>query len=797
MEVRPSTPDAEIDLHELFFKLRRRWLWFVLALLLAGGAAWLYLKVKSPVYEMQSTLLIGDQSTGSKKTQELLQLLDNKEKGVKLEDEVGLLTSAGVIRQTLAQLPFAVSYFQVPDTWLNQPANLLVREQLAADVPFRVQPVAGTPQLTGVPIYVDRLSDGRLRVHATVKKGQLRQLDTGDLLREVMEAQFDQTVRAGDTLRTPLLSAVISLDSAQQQTAATNGHYFFQLNDLRSLTEEYQARLKVAPTDHESRILLLTLRGTVPAKEALFLNKLMETYVQDDLAQKNQTGRKAVAFLDEEIGKLASSRQQSAQALSSYRSSNGLVDAGTQSNVGIQQQSELATLRARTATTQKYYRDMLGYMQANRGAREVAAPSSAGIDDPAVTGLIQQLTQLNGERASVMASSTNLENPLTRGIDDQISTTKESLIKTLSSLVRNSATSLRDLDQQLADVNSRIAQLPEQQRKLAALNTSNDFNEKNYNFLVEKRNEAAIALATNNSDKKVIDPAALVGIGPAAPKPALVALLALLAGLALPTGLILLLGKANRRVQSREDLARVTAIPVLGAVPHVAAKDKATMLRDQRGQVAEAFRSIRVNMQYLSAGIDKRVIGVTSSVPGEGKTFSAINLAAELAQGNRRVILLECDLRRPTLGSYFDLDVVQPVGLSSYLTEASTLDESRLKSSIPNLDIMCSGPIPENPTKLLESPRFDELLVRLKEEYDYVLIDTPPVGYVSEFFVLLRHFDVNIYVVRQNYTDRSMVSQINELHLEKKVKQIYIIINDVNFARTYEYRYKGKKYSYD
>jgi len=797
MEVRPSTSAAEVDLHELFFKLRRRWLWFLLAFLIAGATAWLYLKVKAPVYEMQATMLIGDQSTGSKKTQDLLQLLDSKEKGVKLEDEVGLLMSAGVISQTLAQLPFNVSYFNAPDTWLNKPANLLVREQLVADMPFRVQPVAGAPQLTGTPIYVDRLSDGRLRVHASVKKGELHELASGNLIREVVETQLDQTVQPGDTLRNPLLSAVITLDSVQQQTASSNGRYYFQLNDLRGLTEDYQSRLKIAPTDHESRILLLTMRGTVPAKEAMFMNKLMEVYVQDDLSQKNQTGRKAVAFLDQEIDKLANSRQHSAEALSSFRSSNGLVDAGTQSSVGIQKQSELSTLRARTATSQKYYRDMLAYLQANRDAAQTAAPSSAGVDDPAIVGLIQQLTQLNGRRASIMASSTGLETPALRDLNDQISSTKESLIKTLSSLVRTSSIALRDLDDQLANVNSRIAQLPEQERRLAALETNNQFNEKNYNFLIEKRNEAAIALATNNTDKKVIDEASLVGTGPAAPKPALVALLALLAALALPTGLILLLDKANRRIQSREDLSQVTTIPVLGVVPHVSSKDKSTMLRDQRGQVSEAFRAIRVNMQYLSAGVDKRVIGVTSSVPGEGKTFSAINLAAELSQGNRRVILLECDMRRPTLGSYFGLDVIQPVGLSSYLMEASTLDESRINSSIPNLDIMCCGPIPENATKLLESARFDELLVRLKEEYDYVVIDTPPVGYVSEFFVLLRHFDVNIYVVRQNYTDRSLVNQINELHLEKKVKQIYIIINDVNFARTYEYRYKGKTYSYD
>ncbi|MBW3129566.1 polysaccharide biosynthesis tyrosine autokinase [Hymenobacter profundi] len=789
-----SAFSEEIDLHELFFKLRRRWAWFVGCLLLAGLGAWLYLAVKSPVYDYQSTMLIGDQSTGSKQTQELLQLLDNnKQRAVKIEDEVGLLTSADMVRRTLEQLPFGVSYYAVPDSWLNSVRKLKVRERAMGGVPFQVQALANKPQLTGVPIYVESLADGRFRVHAEADKGELRQLFSGELVREVEDVKFDQTIGAGDTLRTPLLSVVINPEPGYPATGSEQ--YFFRMNDMSSLTADYQQRLKVQPTEHESRILLLSIRGSVPDKEQRFLNTLMTTYVQDDLNQKNETGRKTIAFLDNEIGKLSNSRSRSTANLSSFRASRNVVDVGVQSGVDIQQQAQLGTMRARVATDQKFYESMLSYLRQHRGKSQVATLSSAGISDPTVTHLIEQLTELNNKRAVLAVNASDI-NPQVVALDEEISTTKEQLIQTLGSLTRTSEIALRDLDQQLSAVRSQLSSTPENERQLNSLQTTSESTEKNYSFLVQKRNEAAIALATNTTDKKIVDPARQTGLGPAAPKPPLVALLALLAGLAIPTGLVLLIDKTNRRVQGKEDLARITDIPLLGVIPHGTSKDRRVQTQDPRSPIVEAFRSIRVNLQYLSAGLDKRVIGVTSSVPGEGKTFCSVHLAAELARSGRRVILLECDMRRPAVAPYLGIDARAPQGLSTYLSGQSTLEEARIVTDIPNLDVLACGPIPHNPTELLESKRLEDLILLLKEEYDYLMVDIPPMGYVSEFFVLLQHLDANLYVVRQNYTDREMVGQIDELYRDQKVKQLYTVINDVHFANTYEYRYKTKAYNY-
>ncbi len=793
MEARPAPFAAELDLHELFFKLRRRWTWFVGALAIAGALAWVYLQVKSPVYDFQSTLLIGDQSTGSKQAQELLQLLDSKPKGLKLEDEVGLLTSSGMMRRTLAQLPFSVSYYAEPNSWLNLVRPLQVRERAAGDMPFWVVAVPGRPQLTGVPIYVESLPGNKFRVHADAKRGQLRLLATGDLVREVTDVEFDQTVAAGDTLRSSLLTVVFRPEP--DQLGSSKAKYFFKLNDLASLTAEYQVRLKVRPTDHESRILELTTSGTVPAKETQFLNTLMATYVQDDLSQKNQVGGKTLAFLDNEINKLSGSKTRAAQDLSAFRSQNSVVDAGAQSGVGIQQQNELNATRNRLATTQRRYENMLSYLRAHRGNGSITALSSGGIDDPATTGLIQQLSELGSQRAALIVNASEI-NPLVVVLDEKISTTKELLIQTLTGLVNSSASALRDAEQQLGEVRGQLSRMPENERQLGSLQTNSQFNEKNYNYLVEKRNEAAIALATNATDKKVVDAAKQNGLGPSSPKPLLVGLLALLAGLVLPAAFVLMQDKTNRRVQSKEDLARLTGIPLLGAIPHGSDEDKQSMLHDPRSAIAEAFRAVRVNLQYLSAGLDKRVIGVTSSVPGEGKSFCTVNLAAELAQSGRRVAVLECDMRRPTLAGYFGIDSRARHGLSTYLTGESTLDEARSTTSIEGLDVLCCGPLPQNPTRLIESPRLAELIQQLREEYDYLLVDIPPLGYVSEFLVLLQYLDAKVYVVRQNYTDRALVSQIAEMHRDHKMKQLYLVINDVHFGSTYEYRHKANAYKY-
>ncbi|GAB3296279.1 polysaccharide biosynthesis tyrosine autokinase [Hymenobacter tenuis] len=795
MESRPHTPTDEIDLHELFFRLRNRWPLFLVSLLIAGIGAFLYLRVKQPVYAFRSTMLLGDQGTGSKQAQELLKILEVKEQGTKMEDEVALLTSDDMVQRALARLPFTVSYYSAPDTWLNTFKELQVREMPLGSTPFRLTPVASAPQLTGVQIYVQPLPNGRYQVQADAEKGSLYSLADGTFIREVLNPHINETVQAGDTLRTPLLTAVIHPEP-NFPAEPGQGKFYVTLQDPASLRGEYQQHLQVRPIDQESRVVELTSKGPVPEKEIQFLDTLMRVYVEADLREKNITGQKTVAFLDKEIGHLSDSLRKSTAALSSFRASRGVVDVEAQSARGIQQQGELQMLRAKVATNRKYYQNMLNYVKANRGASQVVSPSSVGIEDPVVNNLIIQLADLNSQRA-VLGLNASTDNPMVTLLDERIKAAKESLMQTLTNMSRAADIALRDLDSQLSQVRGNMSQMPENERQLATLKSKTDFNDKNYQFLIEKRAEAAIALATNATDKKVVDVASMVGDSATAPKPGVVALIALIAGLAIPVGVSVFLDKANRRIQSKEDLSRITTIPMLGVVAHGTKLDKENMLRDPKGPIAESFRSIRVNLQYLSAGLDKKVIGVTSSIPGEGKSFCAVNLAAEMAQSGRKVLLIECDLRRPTMASYFQLEAAcAEHGLSSYLMDLSSVEECIHQTGVRNLDAMCCGPIPPNPTELLESKRMDELISSLRDQYDYIIVDTPPTGYVAEFFMLVRHLDANIYVVRQNYTDKGLISHINELHRDQKVKQLYMIINDVHFTKTYEYRYKEKAYTY-
>ncbi|GAC1370761.1 MAG: tyrosine-protein kinase domain-containing protein [Hymenobacter sp.] len=792
MEARPI-PD-EIDLHELLFKLRTRWPLFVLALLLAGGGAYLYWQVKAPVYGFRSTMLLGDQSTGSKQAQELLQLLQVQDKSVKMEDEVGVLASTDFVRRAVAKLPYAVSYYAQPTTWLNRLRPLQVRERPAGAVPFRVWVDLQAPQLVGVPIYVEPAGPGRCRVRAAARAGEVFSLPTSERLRSLKDVALDQTVAWGDTLRLPLLTAVINPEPGRafgSEAAA----YYFVLNNLNEAVSQYLSSFVVRPVDHESRIVELTAKNTLPVKGIQFLDTLMTLYIADDLHAKNLTGQKTLAFLNREIEKLEGVRRQSAEALASFRSQRGVVDVAAQSSSGIQRLGGLEAERAQVATRRKYFQNMLAYLRANRDASQVASPSSVGIDDQVLNGLMMQLTSLNEKRAELSATASG-DNPLLAVLDGRIRNTKESLIQTLTNMSQANDIALRDLDGQLGQVRGQMNQMPESERRLSTLKSTSDFNEKNYNFLVEKRNDAAIALATNTTDKKIVDPAQQVGPEPESPKPLLVGLVAVLAGLLLPTGLVLLLDKANRRIQGRDDLAQVTTIPLLGVVAHGSKADKATMLRDVNGPLAESFRSIRVNLQYLAAGLDKKVLGVTSSIPGEGKTFCAVNIATELAMSGRRVMLVETDLRRPTVAGYFDLDPSPRHGLTTYLSGESTLEEACRPSGVPHLDVLTCGQVPANPTVLLEGPRMEALLAQLRQEYDYVVLDTPPVGFVAEYFMLVRFLDANIYVVRHNYTERALVNQIDELHRSQRIKQLYMVINDMHFSHNYEYRYKRNGYAY-
>lgn len=779
--------EREIDLKKVFFKFKSKWYYFVLSVALALAAGFVFLKSSPELYSLRSTLLLGQQNTGSKEAQELLNLLEVKDKNIKVEDEVGVLTSHAMIYQALDRLDFNVSYYLEKDSWINRLVPLSVQE-IYGDVPFRVVLDSNSVQLINVPVYVDRLPGNAYKLRAKADKAQLYDFSKEEIIREIEDFEIDTVISVTQPFRSKYLnfSMLVSKNAEENR-----GQLHFTVRSTDALAKSYKARLEAKPISRDSRILALSIEGSVPRKETRFLNTLMSVYIEKDLEEKNVTGNRTVEFLDSQIAQIADSLRRAEARLSTFRSANKLANVGVQSSMHIQRLDELQAERSMIVTSSKFFENTLASLKTSKDMNGIVAPTSMGIESSVLNSLIIELNNLN-QRKAELSTNAKRDNPVLEVLDEQIRNTKDALRENLVNMLRSAEISLSEVNQNIARINEEIRKLPENERQLSMLQSKTTFNDQNYDFLLEKRTEAAIALATNITDKKVVDAASMVGNGPTSPKKKFILLVSLMLGLLVPAGLILLLDGADGTITSVDEIKEMTRIPFLGSIASKDNNDSRLVMIDRpRSAIAESFRSLRINLQYMAGnGLEKKIIGITSTISGEGKTFCAANLASELAISGKRTLLIEVDLRRPTLNNYFDYP--ETTGLSTYLGGQGTLDDVVHKTPIKNLDIIASGPIPANPIELVGSDEMDRLLNSLKEHYDYIVLDIPPVGFVSEYLILLPYIDTSLYIVRQNYTEKNLISQINDLYESKSMENLYLVLNDLDYSSTYEYSYKKK-----
>ncbi|GAB2476084.1 tyrosine protein kinase [Hymenobacter qilianensis] len=784
----------ELNLSNLLFKFGRYWYLFVIIPIVLLAATWLKVQTTSPVYRFHSTIQLADRATpGSRNVQERLTPTESLNNLTSVEDEISVLSSASLVQQTLKKLDFEVSYFDVTNSFLNKLGDLKIQEHYQ-DAGYTVKLDTIAPQVTGVSLFLELRPDGFYHIQGEADKAYLTDMRTGTVLETIDDFTINEVVRPGQLLRTPHLTLTITPTDSVRSLPKVAKRYFV-INHPDALVGEYQGKLIVEPTERFARVLRLTSKGSVASKETRFLNTLMETYVLNDLVDKNRKGSKTFEFIESQITKVADSLRRSEAALASFRASRGMVDVGVQSSSGIGKISELESQKAQLLATRRTYESVLSALRTNSSEEAVSTWASAGVNDPVLDNQLSDLAQLTSQRAG-LAVSANDDNPVLQALDSRIQSRRQSLQRSLGGLIRSSDATLADITNRLASIKTAINQMPENERQMARLRTQSTLNDQNYNFLMQKRTEAALMLATNVSDKKIVDRAQLSDSTPESPKGKQLYMFAVLAGLMLPAGFLLLRDRTAQTVQSADELKRVTNAPFLGLIADAGRKIRLARMEMPRSAVTESFRTVRVNLQYVAAGPDRRVIGFTSSTSGEGKTFCCTNLAAELALSGKRTILIETDMRKPTVAGYFGFDS-RHAGLSSYLNGECSLAEAIQQPDIPNLTILAAGPIPENALELLEMPRMATLIAELRKSYDYVIVDAPPLGLVSEYYILNQYTDVTIFVVRHRYTQRNMLSQVQDLaQRQTGNQQLYVLLNGVNFSSTYEYRYKRESAYY-
>ncbi len=780
---------ASSDLLRVFYRITNYWLLFLVSMVVALAIAFAYVRYTEKVYKVSSTILLRDNTTKDSGMETLFKDLGIGGGKKNLENEIEILKSFSISRKAIDLLDFKVFYFAE--------GNIRTTEIYLAN-PFRVQMDSILEEYAGIPLYIKKVSPTEYQLHNQYEKNffdpQTRKFSMAK--REKLPVRCN--LRFGISYRLEGTRFKVDFNPVMMKEYNEGTLFFFILNNADRLADQYQSRLQVKQVNKLSTILDLSLTGKNIRKEADFLNALVKVYSENLLEEKNKVATNTIRFIDNQLTEITISLQDAEEQLKYFRANNKIMDLSFAASNAFNKLDALETEKAQIVVKRKYYDYLLNYVRSNNVLKDVVAPSAIGIDDPLLASLIQQLSKLISER-SVLGLTAREKNPAWFVLDDKINSIKKELIENIKGIIASSQIIQDDLNKRIEALEKSVDQLPDNERQLVNIQRKFNLNDNIYTYLLQKRAEAGISRAANIPDCQVVEEAAIRSAGLVAPKKVIVYAVALFFGLLIPISISLARIWMNDKILSKEDLENESDIPIVGMVGNSHNFGNLVTQNNPRGAVTEDFRSIKLNLPYMQPNREVQVICVTSSVPGEGKTFCSVNLASVYAMSGKKTLVLFADLRRPRIDK--ELEINTDLGLSNVLIGKSTLAEVIQVSSVKNLFVLASGPTPPNPAELLGDARMDQVMADLKKEFDCIIIDTPPLGLVADSLLMLKYSDAACYIVRHDYTRKIFLRKINEMYEEKRVKNICLIINDiagetVGYGYGYGYRYGGYGYQY-
>lgn len=753
-----------VDFRKFFFKLLSYWHFFVVSLAVALICAFLYNRYTMPVFRATSTLLIEeDKKSGALGTDQLLQGFGLKAGMQNLDNQILILSSWSLIGKTLDSLPFGTKYYtrgRINRTTLYPKHPITIVQDKPGTLPFDIE------------FEFKYLGDDKFTLNSESKESY-------SLFKE---ASF------GEKIETESGSFSIECDSIKWFTENDRTLLYFILNSHTSLQESYKKLIKVEPASREATIVKLSLEGNSKKMNIDFLNKLADVFLNYNLDKKNKEANRTIEFIDNQLVGISDSLRITEGALQNFRSKNMVMNLSAQGQVIIDQAMKLENTRAILVIESNYYNYLAEYLSKDNIGEVPIAPATMGITDPGLTKLVMDLADLQGQYYS---KSLGELNPMQGQLALRLKNTKDALKETLNGVKRANELAMKENMEQIRSVNSKAATLPVTERELLGIERQFKLNDVLYTFLLEKKSEAQIQKASNTPDNEVID-SARTDKDPVSPKTKLSYLIALLSGLGLPFLVIMLADFINYKVRDEEDIIKITDLPVAGHIPHSRLNSTTIVFEEPHSHVAEAFRSLRSKMQFFTKDKKSPVILITSSMPAEGKTFTAINLASAYSLMGKKTVLVGFDLRKPRI--YTDFGITNDKGVSTWLIGRDNFDDVLKVTNHENLSIIPAGPVPPNPSELTSSAKTDELLNLLKKRFDYIIIDSPPIGSVSDTFHLATLADTCLIIVRQNKTLKYLLeSTVNDLKISD-IKNISLVINDIGSeGKGYGY---GGKYGY-
>jgi len=576
------------------------------------------------------------------------------------------------------------------------------------------------------------------------------------------------------------------------------GHetYSFICNDPVTLTKYYKNKLKIETDEGKSTIIILKSEGPVGEREADFLNVLSQTYMQSELERRQQIADNTFLFIDDQINVILDSLNRAEERLLTFRLSNNVISLSQEGEIAYERLKSFHDQRTQLNLKEIYYSYLKKYIEERNDPQTIIAPTMTDASDRLLISAVQQLQELYEEREN-LDISVKSDNPRLESINTRILSIRLRIIEIVKGLLENNRLRMEQLDTEEQAIINQMKSLPLNEQQLLNIMRKYDLYNQFYTYLLEKRAEAGIQKASTLSNARILDPARYDQLMPIGSDKRVNLLVGLLLGLLIPVGALTLRNILDNRIREREDITENTNIPIIGIIGHASNADILPVNEDPSSSFTESLRRIRTNLAYAQREKEQKVIMVTSSISGEGKTFCAANIAAVIAMNRRKVLLIGCDLRKPTLHRIFNIS--NESGLTSFIIGNKTLQEVIIPTNIEHLFLIPAGPVPPNPAELIETEEMRSLFEAVRNDYDYIIFDTPPIAMVADALSLATYADLTLYLVRQNHSRKGVLEFVNAITNEDKLPKTYLLINDIRPSKsmgTYYYYGYGKGYNY-
>lgn len=760
--------EEEASLSDLINRYLPFWPYFVLLVIVGLSGAWLYLRYTLPVYESSAALLIKDNKNSPGGNMGPLEAFDLFGSANSVENEAAILKSRTLMQEVVKNLDL-YSPVYAKGRVQNQPAYVLSPIKIETQYPDSIK---GTKK-DETPEEIYFIYD---KEKATVNiNNQLYPLN-----------QFVNTEYG-------ILRFIENKDYKEpKDDNLPDNKFYFILKNVEAEANNLLLKTDIT-TDKVSNVISLKVKNEVPKRGEDILNELLKVYNLAAILDKNKLAGNTLKFVEDRLRFVSHELDSVEASLEYFKSQNKITDITAQGQIYLQtvaaNDQKLSEIDMQLAALDQVEK----YVKSGGAVGGIVSISSMTIPNPSFSANIQKLTELELQYTQLKKTIPE-NNPQLQSIVDGINKLKPTILENVLNQRKNLSASRNDLAVVNNSYNSLLRSIPEKERELLSISRQQIIKNNIYTFLLQKREETALSYASAVPDSRIIDEAQTDTI-PISPKTSLVYLAAFILSLGLGFAFFYIKDLLTYTIQSKMEIGKLSKVPIIGEIVFDTSKLPIVIADGKRSFIAEQFRQLRTSLGYVGLDNTHKRILITSSISGEGKSFIAVNLGISLSLMGKKIILLELDLRKPKLSDL--LTTSRTIGISNYLIGKKNIQEIIKDTGIENLSLIPSGPLPPNPSELISNPRLEELLIALEKDYDYIIIDTAPVGPVTDAFILSPQCNTTLFIVRQDYTPKLFVKKLEEFRKNKALNNVVVVFNGIKTKGAGGYGYGAYgKYGY-